>query len=501
MEQPLNTDTEVSLSSYFLVLVSWWRDIAVFSIAGALLGTVALLALQVLLPRYDAYADVAIIQSGANVAIDEKFGVLTQRDIRLALRQVNGRRAALLGLVHKANLAQAISETLPPVEKYSPNSLLARITAKLVTFGVASAHPESDLIRITARMDSPHLAKQVADAWAEAYVEDINQLYEAVPDDVIETILQERDAVQQQYEEAKANLQQFLTESQVDFLSTRIDALTTLNVELMDVWKRSVSLRYIERSNSDVKQLRNNHAHERDTIQAIRLASSLRDQVAAPNSGDSAPFELATALLMAKLYGGGTSLELSFDAVTSGGSGPNVAELDALIEALQVRLGEVEDENNSLGHSIDVFLGLAEPDGITSLQSLRDNLGRPIEKQPLLTLIRDIERGKQTLVTQMQLEETTLEELRLERDLRQSTLETLQTEVVEQRLRATASPTAVRLASDSVAPSASAWPSPPLGGLAAALVAFFGGICVAYAANAMGRRPFFRRAAAQGEPA
>lgn len=501
MEQPLNTDNEVSLSSYVLVLIDWWRDIAVGTIAGALLGVAALLALQVLLPRYDAHADVAIIQSGANVAIDEKFGVVTKEESRFYRQQIVGRRAALVGLVHKADLAQAISETLPPSAEYSPSSLLLSISAKLVTVGVAAQHPESDLIRITARMESPQRAKYVADTWAEAYVQDMNQLYEAVPQQVIAKILQERDTVRQQYQDAEATLQQFMIESQIDFLAMRIDTMNTLNDELMHVWKQSTSLRYVEQSNSDADQLRENYAIERTLVDTIRLASSLRDQAAALGGGVSTSVELATALLMNRLYGGTSAVELSFDALTSSGSDVTVAELEALIEAVQLRLTRIEGENETLSQAIDVFLGLAEPDRATSLQSLSENLVRPVEEQPLLTLMHNIEREKQALAAQKQLETSTLADLALERDLRRSTLETLQNEVVELQLRATASPTAVRLASYSVAPSLSAWPSPLLGGLAAVLVAFFGGVCMAYAANATGRRPFLRRAAVQREQA
>lgn len=500
MEQPLDTDNKVSLIGYVLVLVSWWRDIVVFSIAGALLGVLAVLALDVLLPRYEAYADVAIIQSGVNVAIDERFGVVTQQDRRLVQRQASGRRAALLGLVHKASLAQTISAMLPPEEEYSPTSLLLKVSAELVTFGVASAQPQSDLIRITARMESPERAKYVADAWAETYVRDINQLYESVPQQVIATILQERDNVRRQYQDAEAALQDFLAASKVDYLTMRVNALSELNSELMEVWKQGTSLRYVARGNSDADQLRNNYARQRELVTAMRMASSLRDQVAATASG-SASLELALSLLMARLYGGDTPTEISFDAISSGGNAAtNVASVNALIETLQDRLTNVENENEVLAQSIDTFLGLADS-GNTSLTQLTENLDKPVEEQPLLALMNKIEQDKQALVAQKQLETAALADLTLERDLRRSTLETLQNEVVELQLRATASPTAVRLASYSVIPSLSAWPSPLLGGLAAILVASFGGVCMAYTANAMGRRPFLRRAAAQREPA
>lgn len=491
----MNTENRVSLSSYVQVLLSWWRDIAVVAVAGAALGAAAVLTLEVLLPRYDAYADVAIIQSGANVAIDERFGVVQRQDIRLVQRRLAGRRAALLGLVHKASLAQAISELLPPEDKYSPSSLLLKVTAELVTFGVAQQLPESDLIRITARMETPERAKYVADAWAEAYVDDINRLYESVPQQVIATILQERDNVRQQYQDAEATLQQFMTESRIDFLAARIAALTDLNNELMQTWRQGMSLRHIERGNSDAEQLKDNYARQRQIVAAVRMAESLRQQVAATNGSNSASTELATALLMADLYAGDASFEVSFDAVTSDRSISNVAVLDALIETLQLRLAKAKEENQALSQSIDEFLSATDADDTSSLQLLNSNLAQPVEEQPLLTTMNNIERDKQVLVAQRQLESATLNDLTLERDLRRSTLETLQNEVVELQLRATASPSAVRLASLSVAPSLSAWPSPLLVGLAFVLVASFGGVCMAFAANAMGRRPFLRKVA------
>ena len=463
MEQPLKTDDEVSLGSYVLVLLSWWRDIAVVSIAGAALGVVAVWALDLVLPRYDAYADVAIIQTGANVAIDERFGVMTNQDARLFQRRLAGRRAALLGLVHKSSLAQTVSEALPPEDGYSPSSLLLKVTAKLVTFGVASQHPESDLIRITVRMESPQRAKYVADTWADVYVQDINQLYESVPQQVIATILQERDDVRKQYQDAEA------------------------------------ALRYIEQGNSAAQQLKDNYARERMLVSSIRMAASLRDLLATTNGDNGASTDLATALLMADIYGGSTPVEISFDTVASGDSSSKLAELDALVETLDARLAKVKEENEALNESIDVFLGTSASEEVSSLLSLNEALAQPIDEQPLLTLMNGIERDKQALVAQKQLETATLADLTLVRDLRRSTLETLQNEVVELQLRATASPSAVRLASYSLAPSISAWPSPLLGGFAALLVASFGGICMAFAANAMGRRPFLRRAASAAQ--
>ena len=495
----MSSTDEVAPSAYALVLVAWWREIVLVTIAAAALGAAANLALQLVSPRFDAYADVALIETRAEVAIDNRFGAVSGAVRRTSASQITGRRAALLGLVHKSSLAQTVSDMLS--EEIAPSDLLPRISAKLVTFGVASQRPESDLIRITARMGSPAQAKFVADAWAQAYVHDINNLYQQVSKDTANTIELERDKVHQQYQEAEAELQQLMAANRIDFFTEQIDSLAGISKELMDAWKESFATRFILARESKEKLLQENLELRRFLSRSLSKAKSLRSQIRTGKGAGVESNALAIALFKAHYYASdSTNVEISFDALPSGNADRQLADITSMIASIQKRIVDLDEEIDTTSLAIESFVNLDAPSAPASPDSTRQQtrllsdlaavISRPLDEQPLLKMVESIESSKQDLVARREMEASALADLTLRRDLRRSTLETLQTEIVELQLRNTSSQSEVRLASLSITPSSSAWHSAKLTALALGVLAFFGSVCIVFVANATGQRPF-----------
>ena len=81
---------------------------------------------------------------------------------------------------------------------------------------------QSDLIQISVKADSPELAATIANAWAKAYVQQVNSIYGQVPDDMLGSVEAQLVEAQTAYDKAQANLETFLATSQLEALDTPV---------------------------------------------------------------------------------------------------------------------------------------------------------------------------------------------------------------------------------------------------------------------------------------
>ncbi len=95
-----------------------------------------------------------------------------------------------------------------------------RIESELIS--PEGTRSEGDLIRITARADSPEKAAAIANAWAEAYVQQTNLLYGQVPTDLVASVQSELTSAQAAYAQAQSNLEAFIAENQLSQLDRQI---------------------------------------------------------------------------------------------------------------------------------------------------------------------------------------------------------------------------------------------------------------------------------------
>lgn len=218
-------EEEINLREYILTLMSWWREIFVLTVGAALLAGLAVIILRIFtVPLYESAATVAIARVSSDVTFDERFR--TQADETVAAQRANmdAHRASLVGLVKSGGIAQAVIAELGDrlhEGETEPEVILEMIQAAIVPGRTANI--ESDLIRITATADAPEKATAIANAWAKHYVQQVNNIYGQMPEEVLSSVVTEVANAEAQYQTAQSSLEEFLASNQVKRLQRLID--------------------------------------------------------------------------------------------------------------------------------------------------------------------------------------------------------------------------------------------------------------------------------------
>jgi hypothetical protein len=169
------------------------------------------------------------VRTSTDVRFDERFTTSSDQPANL---DVNSRRAALVALVKSGSIAQQVIDELGnqlPLELRSPSKLLDAVTAGMAT--AAGRTGQSDLINISVRAESPALAAAIANAWAKAYVQQVNSVYGQVPDDMLGSVEAQLVQAEAAYDKTQANLESFLATSQLDALTRQSGVISeTLTV-------------------------------------------------------------------------------------------------------------------------------------------------------------------------------------------------------------------------------------------------------------------------------
>lgn len=497
--------------SFFPVLAAWWQEIALGAVLLAVAGGAAILALQVFLPKYEASADVAVVQTGANVSLDERFKAVTPE--RRSTRDMRARRAALVGLVESGNIAIAVAQQIEwPEEDLEERTrearLLASVSGRLVTIGAVSRGNQSDLIRITCETRSPEMAVAIVNAWVEEYAKEVNRLYERVPQSVISTVRSELQEALRVYEKAQTDLEEFTASHEVVRLDSQI-AINNENISNLNKIRQSAfGVLFNKVLESRILLLTRLYDERTELTGLLDAALALRTHIEA--AGDAGLVSNGTAVQLLKFqiytfnHAMPDNLELRFDHAgrTHTDLSAQKADVDAIISSLKYRIENIGQKVGELsGTLVDRFTEVGNFDDL----SMRHMDISQLEEQGLDPALErsdnHIEETIFEISTQTQLLNSRKERLlslrqSLEqaRDLARSTIETLRNEVVELQLTAAAAPSVVRVASVAVLPDDSAWPSPVLVAVGAGALGFPIMTFLAFFANFLGIRPFLRKA-------
>ena len=361
-------DDVVDLRAYAVVLAAWWREIVLGAVSFAV-GTAALvLAARVVFPTYETSVDVTVIRMATQVSMDQTLQTGGQQRGGLDGREWTARRAALLGLVHNSDVAQAVAERLrgqfEDEKEGTANRLLRRIDAELVTVGMLSNRNMSDLVRITARGDSPEQAVTIADAWSETYVNHVNRLYEQVPETLTASISTAVADAQQAYDTAQARLEAFIARSEIDRLDRQIDAKTTTLNNLQDLWRVEIDTRMMavekqretafqavsEWFDSRFQALQVNYESRSKLNLLLADARGLRAQIESGGEASVASNGLAVLLLKTAAYASSVDPVSSVEINVADGVSVHVdatqqlEDVNAIIGALEVRDQQLADD-------------------------------------------------------------------------------------------------------------------------------------------------------------
>lgn len=220
--QQVYLDDEIDLRQYIEVLIRWWREILLIAFGFAVLAGLAVLALRLLPPKYEASAEVAIVRVQSDVTFDEKF--TTTSDAQTTTATGNARRGALVNLVKSEAIAQKVIEQLG--EELLPDERDARALIENTTVNSAgtgaSKNSDSDLIQIVVQASSAEKAAKMATAWAAIFVKEANSVYGQTPDELLTSVKTAQIEAGHNYETRQAELVAFLTTSRVDELNRQI---------------------------------------------------------------------------------------------------------------------------------------------------------------------------------------------------------------------------------------------------------------------------------------
>lgn len=271
------------LWKYLLVLTAWWREMVVGAALFTVLVSGAAWAVRLILPTYETFADVTIVGAMANRSLDDAPSVsgLNQRD-RMAPR-----RAALAGLVHNTSVARKVIERLRgqlDEEEAREAVLLERIAAEIFMTRNVNRREGSDLIRITARADSPEKTAAIANAWAEEYVIHVNRLYEPARESLTAAITEELKRAREDYHAAQSDLEAFMAGNNLDRLNRLIEAKNGILAQLTDLWRAGIDSRFskleIEQQASTLREL-NERISAADGSEMSRFIAEVEDEVRA----------------------------------------------------------------------------------------------------------------------------------------------------------------------------------------------------------------------------
>ena len=218
-EESWSESDEIDLTRYLGVLRRRWLQIVLVTVGVIVLTAVGVLLYRQLTPPvYEANATAAIVRTSTDVRFDDRFTTSSDQPDNL---DVNSRRTALVALVKSGSIAQQVIDELGdqlPLKLQNPARLLDAVTAEMAT--ATGRAGQSDLIQISVKAESPELAAAIANAWAKAYVQQVNSIYGQVPDDMLGSVEAQLVEAQAAYDKAQANLETFLATSQLEALDT-----------------------------------------------------------------------------------------------------------------------------------------------------------------------------------------------------------------------------------------------------------------------------------------
>ena len=480
----------VGLRNYVLVLAAWWREIVLGAVLVAAAGVGSVLALNVVLPKYETTADVAIIHRDSAVSIDQTFRAVSEQTKRARTRDLASQRAALVGLVHHGGVAGKVLEQLSGLledDRYSVVDLLESVEAELVTLGVATRRNQSDLIRITVSAASPQKAAAIADAWAREYVNAVNLLYEQVPQDLIDSVQNKLDEAKATYEDSQKRLEAFLAENSIGRLERKEAAIIEEIASLHELSKlRSYSMKH-RTLHTTIDLISDYHDTKRRLTSLLEDVRSLRFEIGKGDEAGSVSNGIAIQLIKIQAYAMTNTLpegiRIHVDKIRPihTDAAKQRFEIERLSEALEVRIEKIDEDVQRLSDTIIEKSRYIDLPG--SAQGL-DDVDQAIEDREgtinMIQVQKETAAGKFDRLTQ-------------DRDLAKSILNTLQNEVIELQLSSAAASSQVRFVTPAVAPKDSAWPSPILTATIGGVLGLLIMPLFAFTANATGISPYFKR--------
>lgn len=309
-EQSSTLYEEIDLRPYIEVLVRNW-----YWIVGAALvsGILVYLVISIFPPTYEASALVAVTEPRFNIQFDPRLEATESG-------QLNAQAYPDLAM------SDVVLEELYASLSIWPEQIES--AERLRTNLIAEADAGNSLLRLTVTLSDPVLASEVANQWAQVFIDRANQIY-GVQGGTPLTFLETQLALaEEDLSIAEEALVEFQSSNQSVILRNQLQAYSRAQLSLLEE-QQSIS-------------------------NAIRNATVLQSQLADLPGDQSAPVssQLTALLLQSKAYGLSESfLELQLsgeDQIFTLTNEEQLLLLDDLIRALRFKIEEIESETSAL---------------------------------------------------------------------------------------------------------------------------------------------------------
>jgi uncharacterized protein involved in exopolysaccharide biosynthesis len=436
-------EIKIDFGKYIETLVRQWQWIAACALGlGILALAYSLFTNRMSLPSYQAVALVASVKTESNVNFGSAITTSTSEADVVNAQYFYDRAARLqsfVALVQNGAVVEQVLEEVGPklkIEDQTAATLLRMVDASLI--------PNTDTIRISFTYGDPVIAAEIANAWAQAYVQRINDLYggSSSGTSYLATVSQTTQA-KTDYDKAEAALDDFLVHNKIDENKRQIDEVTITITSLREAQSKvddqqvQDRLARLDRAYSDSRQI------------GLFLDNAVSMRAAVNTGGEAAAISNALALTMLKTqiyaaFQGTNTLQVQNLPETLGSNistvnaAGMVADLDALISTLNTRQTELNTLIGTLSSEIQ------NGDYLMNF-SIANTL---IEKK-----IEENEQKIRDLNSLISTETSTLNELTRARDLAWQSYSALATKVTEMSVAAQTTSIEVVFASPATPPT------------------------------------------------
>lgn len=328
-------DETIDLRPYVEALLRRWWVILGAVVAGILVA----LLLQFVQTNYEATALVAVTEPTQQLQFDER--IVSSVDLN----------ALLPAYPELAISDEVLSILLVQANELSNGEIIYLPELKGLLHAEKGADPR--LVRLTARADSPELAAELANAWAEEFVSFVKAIHQVSGGDVefFTTQLAETNA---QLRAAERALVDFQSGSRIGIVDNELLSLTTLQASYLSDRRR------LNLARDNIGALRRQiEAGEGDTITWADQLTALMLQIRVYDTVSGAPTPEAASALQLQLNAQqelttsqrATQLRLLDELAQS--AGQSLSEIDVKLLALEAPIFELQREKQELFHQFE----------------------------------------------------------------------------------------------------------------------------------------------------
>ncbi|NLG26696.1 MAG: hypothetical protein GX557_02215 [Chloroflexi bacterium] len=355
-------DESMILGRFFETLLRGWLVIVLVVVACVGGAAVYTYSLPV---RYRARALVATVRETTRVTLGTEMVTLSEDEILRSTSTAKERLQSFVAFVKNPTIADQVVKDLGdrlPAEMRTVGRLLPLVDGRLAT--------GSDAIEITVSARNANDAATVANAWAAAYVSQLNALYGSYEEGTVGAIGDETAAAEAAYRQRQAEVEAYLAADRRDELSRTVADLGHLLDTLSSAGRVASygALSYQQRAYLDTVDALAEAQQDRltaaiDALAAVdeylRAARGLLEQVQSGGDPSARSSETAVMLLKAQAFAGqvGTpdarNARASVSLVLEAGAGTVTAEamtadLRALVQTLEARHSALTQELTEL---------------------------------------------------------------------------------------------------------------------------------------------------------